>query len=541
MPTKYIVVTGGVLSGLGKGIAAASIGFLLSSQKRVIPVKCEGYLNIDPGTMNPIEHGEVFVLDDGEEADMDFGHYERFLGISCKAHWNVTMGKIYQSIFEKERKGEYLGKTVQMIPHVTDQIKETWKSIAEEENADVMLIEIGGTVGDIETEMHIEAARQLKHDLGEENVCYIHLTYVPIPPGVGEQKSKPTQQSVGLLRQKGIQPDIIIGRCSEYLEEGIKKKIATFCDVSPRAVITGLDVDSIYKIPLVFYNEGLMDILNEKLQMNVRPNLREWSDLVQNIAKADDELTIAIAGKYTALEDSYASVVEAIHHACAHLKARPRILWVETTNAQELLKLEEADAIIVPGGFGTRGVEGKIDVIRFARENRIPFLGICLGLQLAVVEHARNKCELPDAHSAEMKEHATHCVVDILPEQKGITQKGGTMRLGAYEAVILKDSLVYRLYNAQKVSERHRHRYEVNPEYHQVLETRGLRFSGKSENGRLVEFLERTDHPFFVATQAHPELKSSLLKPAPLFFGLCAAALHIKKERETLARAEKTS
>lgn len=532
MSTKFIVVTGGVLSGLGKGIAAASIGFLLSSQRKVISLKCEGYLNIDPGTMNPTEHGEVFVLDDGEEADMDFGHYERFLRVSCKSDWNVTMGKVFSSIFEKERRGDYLGKTVQMIPHVTDQIKLTWNKIAQDEKADIVMIEIGGTVGDIETEMHIEAARQLKHDVGDENVCYVHLTYVPIPPGVNEQKSKPTQQSVNLLRQKGIQPDIIVGRCSEYLDEKIKKKIATFCDVSEKAVITGLDVDSIYKIPLVFYNEGLMEILNKKLKISVRPDLRKWSELVQNAASPKDEINVAIAGKYTQLEDSYASVVEAINHSCAHLKVKPKITWVETSDANSLLNLESADAIIVPGGFGNRGVEGKIDVIRFARENKIPFLGICLGMQLAVVEHARNKCHLQDANSTEMNPDSPYPVIDILPEQKGVTDLGGTMRLGAYEALVAKDTLIYRLYQNQNVSERHRHRFEVNPQYHQTLETGGLRFSGKSENGRLVEFIERTDHPYFVATQAHPELKSSLLTPAPLFFGLCAAAAHIKAKKQ---------
>jgi len=533
MVTKYIVVTGGVLSGLGKGIAAASIGFLLSSEKRVIPVKCEGYLNIDPGTMNPTEHGEVFVLEDGEEADMDFGHYERFLNVHCKSKWNITMGKIYSRIFEKERKGDYLGKTVQLIPHVTDEIKSMWKSIAEEEKADVLMIEIGGTVGDIETEMHVEAARQLRREVGDENVCYVHLTYVPVPSGVNEQKSKPTQQSVNLLREKGIQPDVIIGRCPQYITPELKKKISQFCDISEEAVITGLDVDSIYKIPLIFYTEGIMNIINKKLNLHVKPDLKKWTELVQNISTAEKKVKVAIAGKYTKLEDSYASVVEAIRHASAHHKVRPEITWVETTNADALVKLSSCDAIIVPGGFGNRGVEGKINVIQYARENNIPLLGICLGLQLSVVEHARHKCGLADANSTEMNPETSSPVIDILPEQKTVTAKGGTMRLGAYSAQVEKGSLINTLYGSTVISERHRHRYEVNPNYHSLLEKEGLLFSGKSENGRLVEFIERLDHPYFVGTQAHPELKSSLLTPAPLFMGLIrAAAVHADLEEK---------
>ncbi|MFH1064834.1 MAG: CTP synthase (glutamine hydrolyzing) [Candidatus Woesearchaeota archaeon] len=531
--TKYIVVTGGVLSGLGKGIAAASIGHLLSTKLNVVPMKLDGYLNTDPGTMNPIEHGEVFVLDDGGEVDMDFGHYERFLGVTCKFGWNLTMGKIFAEIRQKERRGDYLGKTVQYVPHVVDLIKSKIHGVVEKEKADILLIEVGGTVGDIENELYIEAVRQLRKEVGEHNMMYIHLTYVPVPSGVNEQKSKPTQQSVNLLRQRGIQPDIIIARCSEYLDPSISKKIATFCDVDEEAVITGVDVDNVYKIPLVFEKQGLSEIIHKKLGIYSPPNLRSWESLVHNLDNLEKEITIAICGKYTKLEDSYASIIESLMHCSAHTKHKINVRWIETTKIEDgQLTAEEALAgvsgMIVPGGFGTRGTEGKIQVIKYARENDLPFLGICLGLQLAVIEFARNGCMLAGANSTEIDPAAKHPVVDILPDQKGITDKGGTMRLGAYKAILNPGTLAYNLYNSEIVWERHRHRYEVNPDYHQKLNSGGLIISGASEDGKLAEFIELNDHPYFIATQAHPELKSMLLEPAPLFFGLVKAAIAFK-------------
>jgi len=526
MPTtKYIIVTGGVLSGLGKGIAAASIGYLLSSRLNIVPIKCDGYLNVDPGTMNPFEHGEVFVLDDGGEVDMDFGHYERFLGISCQSKWNLTMGKIFNMVREKERRGDYLGKTVQYIPHVTDVIKKHIYEVAEEESADLVIVEIGGTVGDIENELFLEAMRQMKEDIGRDNIVYIHLTYVPIPYGVNEQKSKPTQQSVNLLKQRGIFPDIIIGRCSEFLSKEVRSKISSFCDVSSESVITGLDVDDIYEIPVIFEKEGLAEILHKKLNIYSPPDLRKWKRLIESLRKPKSEITIAICGKYTKLEDSYASIIESLNHCSAHLGCRINIEWIETTSIKETVVLDGIDGVIVPGGFGVRGTEGKIDIIKKIREDNVPFLGLCLGLQLAVVEYARNVCRLNGANSTEFDTHAPFPVIDILPEQKEIKEKGGTMRLGAYEAVVKEGTVVRKLYDSSIVSERHRHRYEVNPEYHKLLTDNGLVFSGMSKDGRLVEFIELPHLKYFVATQAHPELKSRLTKPSPLFYGFVKACL----------------
>ncbi|MBU0666091.1 MAG: CTP synthase (glutamine hydrolyzing) [Nanoarchaeota archaeon] len=531
--TKFIIVTGGVLSGLGKGVACASIGNLLFSKYKVIPVKCDGYLNVDPGTMNPIEHGEVFVLEDGGEVDMDFGHYERFLGVSCKFNWNLTMGKVFDVIRKKERKGDFLGKTVQFIPHVTGLIKEWWFSIAKEEKADILLIEIGGTVGDLENELYIEAARQLKRDVGIKNVMYAHLTYVPVPYGVHEQKSKPTQQSVNLLREKGIVPNIIIGRCSEILSDKIKEKIAIFCDVKKEAVITGLDVDNVYKIPIIFEKEGVSKILKNCLHIKVEPNLKKWSLLVKNMGYAKKTVRIAICGKYTTLEDSYASIIEALNHCGAHLKCGVKAVFVETTDMKNIRNikshLKDIDGVIVPGGFGGRGVEGKIEIIKYCRKNNIPFLGICYGMQLAIVEFARNVCGLKNANTTEINPKTKHPVIDILPEQKKISEMGGTMRLGTYPAILKKDSKIFKLYGAISVSERHRHRYEVNPDYIAQLEKKGVVFSGMSPDRKLCEFMELPSHPYFVGCQGHPELKSGFLKPAPLFYGLVKTSLERKK------------
>jgi CTP synthase len=525
MPTKYIIVTGGVLSGLGKGIAVASIGRLLLSRLKIIPIKCDGYLNVDPGTMNPFEHGEVFVLDDGAEVDMDFGHYERYLNVSCKMNWNLTMGKIFDMVRQKERRGDYLGKTVQYIPHVTDVIKNHIFEVAKEESADLVTVEIGGTVGDIENELFLESMRQMREDVGRENIVYVHLTYVPIPYGVNEQKSKPTQQSVNLLKQRGIFPDIIIGRCSEFLTPSIKGKISSFCDVDPEAVITGLDVDDIYEIPLIFEEEGLAEILHKKLNIYSPPKLRKWKQFVENMRNPEKEITVAMCGKYTQLEDSYASIVESFNHCSAHLGCKVNLEWVETTDVDDTSFMDKVDGVVVPGGFGHRGTEGKIEVIRVARERNIPFLGLCLGLQLAVVEFARSVCNLEGANSTEMDSGTPHPVIDILPEQKEIEDKGGTMRLGAYTALLKKGSLVQSLYKSSEASERHRHRYEVNPDYHQLLTEKGMVFSGLSEDGRLVEFIELPDHKFFAATQAHPELKSRMEFPSPLFYGFVSACL----------------
>lgn len=525
MPTKYIIVTGGVLSGLGKGIAAASIGHLLSSKLKVVPIKCDGYLNVDPGTMNPYEHGEVFVLDDGGEVDMDFGHYERFLNVNCKSKWNLTMGKVFDMVRKKERKGDYLGKTVQYIPHVTDVIKNHIFDVAREESADLVIIEIGGTVGDIENELFLESMRQLKEDAGRENTVYVHLTYVPIPHGVNEQKSKPTQQSVNLLKQRGIFPDIIIGRCPEFLTKEVKAKISNFCDVEPEAVVTGLDVDDIYEIPIVFEEEGLPGILHKKLNIYSPPDLRKWKQLIHNLRNPEREITVAMCGKYTKLEDSYASIIEAFNHCSAHLCCRINLKWIETTELPDPSFLDEVDGIVVPGGFGSRGTEGKIKTIQQARERNIPFLGLCLGLHMAVIEFARHICHLEGANSTEIDPDTPHPVIDILPEQKKISEKGGTMRLGAWKAVLKEGSLIHSLYGSGEVSERHRHRYEVNPEYHEILTKHGMVFSGSSPDGRLVEFIELPHLKYFAATQAHPELKSRMEAPAPLFYGFVKACL----------------
>lgn len=513
---------------MGKGIAAASIGHLLSSRLKIIPIKCDGYLNVDPGTMNPFEHGEVFVLDDGGEVDMDFGHYERFLGISCKSKWNLTMGKVFYTVRERERTGDYLGKTVQYIPHVTDVIKQHVYAVAEEEEADLVIVEIGGTVGDIENELFLEAMRQMKEEVGRENIIYIHLTYIPIPPTVGEQKSKPTQQSVNLLKQRGIFPDIIIGRCSELLTSEIRAKISSFCDVAPEAVITGLDVEDIYEIPIVFENEGLPEIIHKKLNIYSPPDLRKWKKFIDNIHHPKSEITVAVCGKYTKLEDSYASIIESLNHCSAHLSCRIGLRWIESTNLADSHALDGVNGVIIPGGFGSRGTEGKIEIIRRARQEDIPFLGLCLGLQLAVVEFSRNSCGLEGAHSTEFDPHTLHPVIDLLPEQKNITKKGGTMRLGAYEAVLKQGSMVRKLYGSESIFERHRHRFEVNPEYHAILTDHGLVFSGTSKDGRLVEFIELPTKAFFIATQAHPELKSRMEKPAPLFYGFIQACLRVR-------------
>ncbi len=518
---KIIIVTGGVLSGLGKGVAAASIGHLLSSTYSVVPIKCDGYLNVDPGTMNPYEHGEVFVLDDGSEVDMDFGHYERFLGINCTGKCSLTMGKLFKSISDQERKGVFLGKTVQWVPHVTNHIANKMKQIAN--SADITLIEIGGTVGDMEVEVFLEAARELRREFGRENTLFVHLTYVPKPKWLGEHKTKPTQQSVQLLLQRGITPDVIITRSEEAVSDNILKKIAFYCNTEK--VISGHDLKEVYEIPLNFHNQGLLTYINKRLRLNAVYDNR-WDNYLNSLNTLKDEIIIGIAGKYTSLEDSYASINEALKHCAVHTNTRIRLEWIDTSDPKIMRsKLSLVDALIVPGGFGSRGVEGKISAIKHCREQKIPFLGICYGMQLAVVEFARSVCGLKGANTQEVDPDALHPVIAILPEQKDIDDKGGTMRLGAYSTRLIP-GVVYDAYRTQVVSERHRHRFEVNPDYHKILLDAGMIFSGVK--GELVEFIELKDHPYFVGTQAHPELKSRPEKPAPLFLSLVRVAKKIK-------------
>jgi CTP synthase len=531
--TKYIVITGGVLSGLGKGTATAAIGRLLKDHHKIVTIKCDGYLNVDPGTMNPVEHGEVFVLADGGEVDMDFGHYERFIGVTCKSNWNLTSGKVFSRVIAKEREGQYLGKTIQIFPHIIDEIKKWWQEIVQQEKPDIMTIEVGGTVGDIENSWFIEAARQLKKQVGPDNVMYIHLTYVPYLDSVGEPKTKPAQRDIALLREKGISPDIIICRSKNPLSSKLKEKIAFFCDVASNEVISGRDIESIYEIPLMFRKEGLLDRIKEKLKLDFREDLSEWETLVNRIKNPEKNITIAVCGKYTELKDSYASISEALTHAGAHCDARVNLKWVETTEVENgKLSVQDAlkgvDGVLIPGGFGSRGIEGKISIIKYIREHNIPFLGICYGLQLAVIEFARDVCSIKAAHTTEIDEKTTDPVIDYIPEQRTITSKGGTMRLGACKAILQKGSLVHKLYNSDEAWERHRHRYEVNPKYHDVLLKNGMLFSGTSENKRLVEYIELPKHPYFVATQAHNELTSRLESPNPLFLGFVQAIVKQK-------------
>ncbi len=541
---KLIVVTGGVLSGLGKGIAAASIGKLLSANLKVVPIKCDGYLNTDPGTMNPVEHGEVYVQDDGGEVDMDFGHYERFIGVDTKFDWNITMGKVFKEILEKERAGDYLGKTVQFIPHVTDMIKEKIYNTLETEQADLGLLEIGGTVGDLENQFYIEAVRQLKFEFGPENIIFIHLTYVPVPNGVNEQKSKPTQMSVKSLQQFGIEPDIIIGRCSEYLTPKIKEKIALFCNLEPSDVISGVDVECIYEIPLIYEQEGLVETLHKKLNIYSPPKINAWRNrvnvLLKNIKNPSKTIDIAIAGKYTELEDSYASVVESITHSAANNDVKVNVVWLDTDGLETQPKkmaevLELVDGVIVPGGFGARGIEGKISTITYCRENNIPFLGICYGMQLAVIEYARNVVGIKDANTAEILEDGIDvgtAVIDILPEQKAVTKKGGSMRLGGQDVLIKEGTKAHALYGATSVRQRFRHRYEVNPDYIQQIEDAGLVFSGHASDLRIMQLMELPSHPYFMACQFHPELTSRLETPSPLFYNLVKEAIIFSNKRD---------
>ena len=521
---RAIVITGGVLSGLGKGVTTASIGRILKDKGyTVIPIKIDGYVNVDPGTMNPYEHGEVFVLDDGSETDLDLGHYERFLNTDLSGESNITTGSIYKTVIERERRGDYLGKTVQIIPHITDEIKNRIRKF----KADVILIEVGGTVGDIENMVFIEALRQMSMEEGNR-FLFIHLSYVPIIPS-GEQKTKPTQHSVKELLSLGIQPNIIIGRCEKELTEKTKEKIALFCGVKTEEVLSNPDMEDIYELPMLFKKQELANIIIRKLGLEDKPAYTfKWENLIERIHEYNDEVTIGIVGKYTGLEDAYLSIKEAFKHAGLVNSCKVNLHWVESDEIQ-IEDLSSLDGILVPGGFGSRGVEGKINAVRYAREHKVPFLGICFGMQLAVVEFARNVCNLKSANTSEVDPNTRYPVIDLIPEQRGIHKKGGTMRLGAYPCEIKRDSLAYRLYQRDKISERHRHRWEVNPEYIEILEKNGMKFSGKHPERDLMEILELGDHPFFIASQFHPEFKSRPEKPAPLFVGLVKSALARKR------------
>lgn len=511
---KWIFVTGGVLSGLGKGLVSASVSKLLQLRdQEIVPIKCDGYLNVDPGTMNPHEHGEVFVLEDGTEVDMDFGHYERFLGINSKGEWNLTSGKIFQEVIDKERNGEYLGKTVQMVPHVTDQIKDTWKDNAEQEDSDIVIVEVGGTVGDMENQFYLEAVRQLRNDLPDEDTFLIHTTLVPYLETVGEQKTKPTQHSVKALRELGLEADMIVGRSDSELDKESIEKISLFCDVPEENVISDPNLETVYELPLVFDDQNVGDIVSEKLGLQERSdNLEEWSKKVQNMKK-EPVSSIALCGKYTDMDDSYASIEEALRHSAVELGGSVEIEQVDTENFSPET-IEGFDGVIIPGGFGSRGIEGKIDAIQYCRENDVPVLGICYGMQLMTVEFARNILGL-DAASEEFEDGHEDLLVKEMQEQKNIEQMGGTMRLGAYSADV--SGRVEDIYGSGKVQERHRHRFEINPEYEELLEDKGLKISGRNPDMGLAEFLELEDHPFFVGTQAHPEFTSSFEKPNPLY------------------------
>ncbi len=539
--TKYIFVTGGVVSSLGKGITAASLGRLLKNRGYKVTIqKFDPYINIDPGTMSPYQHGEVFVTDDGAETDLDLGHYERFVDENLSKASNVTTGKVYQSVINKERKGEYLGSTIQVIPHITNEIKERVMRVGKADNADIVITEIGGTVGDIESLPFLEAIRQVRKDLPNKNdVIYIHVTLVPYISAAEELKTKPTQHSVKELRSIGIQPDIIVCRTVKELSENMKKKIALFCDVEPDAVINNLTADSIYDVPLLMEQEGLDHIALKKLGLADRPvDLSDWKDMVARIHNAKGVTRIALVGKYVKLHDAYLSVVESLSHAGYAYGTKIDIRWVNSEELEENKPdLSEAfkdiDGIIVPGGFGYRGIEGKIDAIRYARENKIPFLGLCLGMQCAVIEFARNVCAMKKANSSEFIPDTPYPVIDLMSDQEDVTEKGGTMRLGIYPCKLKDSTKARKLYdNKEIIYERHRHRYEVSNELRPILEKAGLVISGTSPDGRLVEIIELKDHPYFEATQAHPEFKSRPNRPHPLFLGFIEAALKERKKKE---------
>ena len=536
--TRYVFITGGVVSSLGKGITAASLGRLLKSRGlQVVIQKLDPYINVDPGTMNPFQHGEVFVTDDGGETDLDLGHYERFTGEHLRQLSNVTAGSIYLAVIQKERRGAYLGDTVQVIPHITNEIKARIRRLGEESNADVVITEVGGTVGDIESLPFLEAIRQLGKDIGHRNIAYIHVTLAPYLKTSEEMKTKPTQHSVAELRSKGISPDVIVVRSEQDIDEAIRQKISLFCDVPPQAVISAADTDNIYRMPILLNEEGLDEVICERLSLHtLPPALDRWREMLHRMDSATDPVRVGMVGKYVDLPDAYASVVEALHHAAAAVGRRLEIDWILSENLTGMLVpgvLGDLDGIVVPGGFGGRGIEGKISAISYARRTEVPFLGLCLGLQCAVIEFARNRLKLARANSTEFDANTPHPVIDLMPSQEGVEDKGGTMRLGLYPASLTRGSMVQDLYQSDLVYERHRHRWEVNPRYRKALVEGGMVLSGVSPDGVLVEFIELPTHPFFVGTQAHPEFLSRPDHPHPLFRGFMEKAAARRSQRES--------
>jgi len=543
--TKYIFVTGGVVSSIGKGITTASLGRLLRNRGfTVAPMKLDPYINVDAGTMNPYQHGEVFVTEDGAETDLDLGHYERFMDVNCSAGSSITTGKIYSQVIAAERRGDYLGATVQVIPHVTNAIKDRIVRVALEQEADVVIAEIGGTVGDIESLPFLEAIRQMRTDAGQENTMYVHVTLVPTVGPWGEVKTKPTQHSVMQLREIGIAPDVLVCRTDVPLPAEVKDKISLFCGVPPQAVIESMTVDTIYEVPLIYEDCGLGDYVTNRLGMEKRPdNLGQWREIVDTLKMPTHHCTIAAVGKYTSNGDAYKSINEALIHAGIPNDCRVDVRWIESDALENGVMPEEmlagCDGLVVAPGFGNRGIEGKIQAIRFARENGLPFLGICLGLQMAVIEFSRNVCNLDGANSEEMAENPPYPVIHLLPEQKHVRDKGATMRLGSYPCNVVNGTLAARLYGSARIDERHRHRYEVNNDFREQLHEHGMTISGVSPDYRLVEMVEIPAHPFFIGTQAHPEFKSRPNRPHPLFHGLIAAALeHREKHSSGAAIAE---
>ena len=532
MPTKFVFVTGGVVSSIGKGITCASLGRLLKARGfKVALLKIDPYINVDAGTMNPFQHGEVFVTKDGAETDLDLGHYERFTGIDMTRSSNLTTGGIYEAVIKKERRGDYLGACVQVIPHITDEIKSRIWGVARETGADIVIVEIGGTVGDIEGQHFIEAIRQMRHDAGPENVVYIHVTLIAYVGPWGEVKTKPTQHSVMKLREMGIQPDILVCRSKLPLTQEMKKKLSLYCSVDEEAVITALDTTTIYEIPLRLEKEGLAREVLKRLHLpQVEPDLKEWEEVVEKLLSPEREVKIALVGKYTHLKDAYISIVEALTHGGAANRARVKIEWVESSVLEEedpQHYLFDVGGILVAGGFGVRGVEGKIRAIQYARKSKVPFLGLCLGMQCAVIEFARNVCDLKEANSSEFNPDTPYPVIDLLPEQRGVAEKGGTMRLGAYPCKLVKGTLAHKCYGQELIWERHRHRYELNNEYREILQEKGMVISGLSPDGNLVEIIELPQevHPFFIATQFHPEFQSRPTAPHPLFVAFVREAI----------------
>ncbi|WP_243291996.1 CTP synthase [Bacillus sp. FJAT-47783] len=532
--TKYIFVTGGVVSSLGKGITAASLGRLLKNRGLSVTIqKFDPYINVDPGTMSPYQHGEVFVTDDGAETDLDLGHYERFIDINLNKYSNVTTGKIYSTVLKKERRGDYLGGTVQVIPHITNEIKDKVFRAGKETGADVVITEIGGTVGDIESLPFLEAIRQIKSDIGRNNVMYIHCTLVPYIKAAGEMKTKPTQHSVKELRSLGIQPDVIVVRTEMPISQDMKEKIALFCDIDPKAVIEARDADTLYSVPLALQDQKLDHFVCEHLHLKCgEADMTEWKELVNKVCNLSKKTRIALVGKYVELQDAYISVVEALRHAGYAFDADVEISWINaehvtSENVHELLK--DVDGVLVPGGFGDRGIEGKIIATKYAREQKVPFFGICLGMQVASIEFARHVLGLEGAHSAEIDPNTKYPIIDLLPEQKDVEDLGGTLRLGLYPCKLTKETNAYNAYKDEVVYERHRHRYEFNNEFRQQMEEAGFVFSGTSPDGRLVEVIEVKDHPWFVASQFHPEFTSRPTRPQPLFRDFVEASLKHSK------------